>query len=110
MNKKEIIKKLDELGVAYDPKANKGELENVLNAAIKESGQAEPAEEATADASAKVEEKKSGKITKQDIVNFPAIQSGQKDVRVTNAEAKELRDKGVLCGHDPKSGVARIKE
>lgn len=108
MNKKEIIKKLDELGVAYDPKANKGELENVLNAAIKESGQAEPAEEATAEV--KEEVKKSGKITKQDIVNFPAIQSGQKDVRVTNAEAKELRDKGVLCGHDPKSGVARIKE
>jgi len=105
MSKKEIIKRLKELGVDFDPNALKNELENVLVAAEKES---KPTPEGPK-AEAPKEEKAVGKITAGDLKNFPPILPGQKDIRVTIAETKELRDQGILCGHDPKSGIARIK-
>lgn len=108
MNKNAIIKKLKDLGVDFDPNALKNELENVLVAAEKEKGKPTPGQ-LKAEATKPEEVKPSGKITAEDLKNFPPILPGQKDIRATIAEVKELRDQGILCGHDPKSGVARIK-
>ena len=106
MSKKEIIKRLKELGVDFDPNALKAELESILATAEKEKDSPPPVEEKDAP---KEEVKASGKITKEDLRNFSPILPGQKDIRATIDEVKELRDKGVLCGYDPKSGIARIK-
>ena len=110
MNKKEIIEKLKELGVEANPDDLKKNLETAL--AVAEKNAKAPKEEAKPEvpkAEAPKEAKASGKITTADLINFGPIEKGQKDIRVTLAEVKELRDQGVLCGYDPVSGVARIK-
>lgn len=102
MTKKEIVARLKELGAKFDSESLKNELENILVAAEKkaEKKPEPPKEEVKKDE----ESKASGKITAQDLKNFPPLKEGYKAVRMTQEQAKNLQ-----CWYDPKVGIGVIK-
>lgn len=98
MTKKEIVERLEELKIDFDPETNKNELENVLAAAEKEvEAVVEPTPEAP-------------EIEKEKLKNYG---EGLKQLKVTHAEMEAMRPQ--LVGYipnkeDPYSGgIAIIK-
>ena len=85
LTKKEIMDKLDELGIAYDPNANKADLESLLEEAPKE----------------QVEEEQEEKPR--------PTPRGCKWMKVNKEELAKLQKDGELVGWDPKTKEALVE-
>lgn len=89
MTKKQVMEKLDELEIEYDPNANKAELEALLEKGVPK------------------EEKKEERDEDEGPRPLP---QGLKRVKVNSEELKKLQDDGELVGFDPSTSEAIIKK